>query len=1142
MTKIKNKSRNQVLFLLLSTLLILTIFGSLAPLDMGIEEACAQPSYIPFKWLLIQDDAVSYYGDYLGLHQFAENFVRNLGVPFDSVLDNTVSDDTFWDSANQRLKYQAFAYFGHPLTASHIPKATAINSMKKAIYNGTNAVIIASAIEGWSNFWGITSVGDLNSDQSITFTVTTTFTAINGTVYNSGFSRTTHAPAYRQITTSGLSGNATLYINATWTGAWAVQTARIDYGGGVAWWWSGTQGVLNTLLSKRNGYEDLFGWHFEDTVNRFDRFQHVRQILFTAFYDCWKCRVGIMPWQRRGSAILGKDDQFFFGAPVSTAVFEPLISRGLPIDLATSVEGGRYYPSQSINLNLTEYGSGFPSYTATGYRFFGSWTVGYYGPTVSTGRIMVFSRLNNITQLTHDSFMSITANNSQTVNFVDGNSTVLRKVQVYLSTSAIVNWQLRVIANNGSVLYTSANQTAQLVSPTWVTFKPNNTIPQATIKLQIRVFSGTVSWQLNSSNPYAGGQLEADANSDACFVALGGSHYDIGIIDADGNDVWDDGETTMARLTMANGALYPAQNRSYIATAFPFPNNERRWVLTWVVGRTSTSPTSVVLGWLVTKDDWFTTSSGNMTRNVVSTLVDDYGFRVVFQLRHQHKFQDSVGQSSDYFWNHNASAYSYDYIKNVWQSMYNTAKDIYGESRIDKVETAPYSGASYPPDAIYSTTQGAGAFYEVGVVVAWSSSLRVPQTWGIWGHSPNGFKRCYATAPYDGGSNLPIDGPAGAWSAQFLATTYGVAQTIPWRMPSVSANWYDNNWLPSYKQDYETTSIWWAGTTMNAFQFWNGSRHMLMNTTQADMNGTTATLKFWAPTTLQTFVWKFPLKIGSYYLQSVTDNRTIGRIVKTDGSTVFVEFSQGAGGWHQITVNYGTNPRTFSWEFTFNHRDKDLNTVDSRITWQLYNDSQLLSYTEGQCTLLDGTYTLRTYYHGKLINTTSLSTARYGNSTINIDLQMKAHTSVSNGYIAFNNTITSIIINSQTATNLTFTVTGSGAYLIDIDVPANASYVRRNGLNQAYGSVWTYDPSTKRIRIITASLSISTWELIFPGQQDDGSKKPSNNNFNIALALLSLTIIATLVLVFVRSQKKRKQAICRGRGDGRADLGFIIIG
>lgn len=144
------------------------------------------------------------------------------------------------------------------------------------------------------------------------------------------------------------------------------------------------------------------------------------------------------------------------------------------------------------------------------------------------------------------------------------------------------------------------------------------------------------------------------------------------------------------------------------------------------------------------------------------------------------------------------------------------------------------------------------------------------------------------------------------------------------------------------------------------------------------------------------------------------------------------------------------NGETNWWQMTFNHLDLDSNVVDTKITWKLYNTSQELSYTEGEYTLLDGSYTLKTYYLAHLINQRELSTANYGNTTITCNLNMKAQT---HGYVAFNDTISTITIYGD----LVFTVDGSTSnVLVVAAVPRNITHILMNGENV---TDWTYSAS-----------------------------------------------------------------------------------
>jgi hypothetical protein len=175
-----------------------------------------------------------------------------------------------------------------------------------------------------------------------------------------------------------------------------------------------------------------------------------------------------------------------------------------------------------------------------------------------------------------------------------------------------------------------------------------------------------------------------------------------------------------------------------------------------------------------------------------------------------------------------------------------------------------------------------------------------------------------------------------------------------------------------------------------------------------------------------------------------------------------------------------TNIETFTvteiwYYFDFIFKDLDANVVDSFVSADLYNGTTKLDYSEGQVSILNGTYTLKVHRYNHLINQTSLQTWVDGNSSLTFSLQWKAHSSVSGGFIIFNNTISSITVDFQTILNLTFTVSGSGAYMIIVDVPENASIITRNGVAV---TGWSYSPLDY---IIYNATSLSVYTLLFPG-------------------------------------------------------------
>lgn len=131
--------------------------------------------------------------------------------------------------------------------------------------------------------------------------------------------------------------------------------------------------------------------------------------------------------------------------------------------------------------------------------------------------------------------------------------------------------------------------------------------------------------------------------------------------------------------------------------------------------------------------------------------------------------------------------------------------------------------------------------------------------------------------------------------------------------------------------------------------------------------------------------------------------------------------------------------------FNFDFKDLDSNDVQDHVDWALWNSTHDLGYTEGESSLENGTYYLKTTKYGDLINTTTLDTGTYGNSTIDINLNMKRHQSCADGYIVSNDTISTISIDTQSPQLLNFTIDGTTPAQLGIGVPKNASYIVEYG-------------------------------------------------------------------------------------------------
>lgn len=160
------------------------------------------------------------------------------------------------------------------------------------------------------------------------------------------------------------------------------------------------------------------------------------------------------------------------------------------------------------------------------------------------------------------------------------------------------------------------------------------------------------------------------------------------------------------------------------------------------------------------------------------------------------------------------------------------------------------------------------------------------------------------------------------------------------------------------------------------------------------------------------------------------------------------------------------------WTFNFNHLDSESNTVDDYISWEVWNATELLDFTESKTLLPDGTYTLKTYYQNNLLNQTELNTELHGDSTVNITLAMIQQ---SYGYIAFNKTYDSFLITQQTSYILKFSASGSGLYTVVIDLPNKPIYVKKDGVNLTENEDWTYNLYV----LIIETDGLSEWEILF---------------------------------------------------------------
>jgi hypothetical protein len=231
------------------------------------------------------------------------------------------------------------------------------------------------------------------------------------------------------------------------------------------------------------------------------------------------------------------------------------------------------------------------------------------------------------------------------------------------------------------------------------------------------------------------------------------------------------------------------------------------------------------------------------------------------------------------------------------------------------------------------------------------------------------------------------------------------------------------------------------------------------------------------------------------------------------GTTTVISASSVAVNW----VAEGPN----KWYFNFQHKDVDAYDVSGRVTWKLYNGSQLLSYTQGAPTLFDGTYTLKTYYHNLLVLASPLSTVAYGNTTVTVTLYaMQKHLTLSGGgWIVHDGTPeTGYVISNQTGLNLTFAPGAYGFTYFIIDVPSNATFITVDGVNL---TSWVYEHDAVGYFITFQTGSLTICMLNFANNPPELLADP----YFIAAVGLTTAAGATLTFYFYRRNVKARKKV-----------------
>jgi len=166
----------------------------------------------------------------------------------------------------------------------------------------------------------------------------------------------------------------------------------------------------------------------------------------------------------------------------------------------------------------------------------------------------------------------------------------------------------------------------------------------------------------------------------------------------------------------------------------------------------------------------------------------------------------------------------------------------------------------------------------------------------------------------------------------------------------------------SYSFEPYTNMFKWVHLD-ESYEFWSNARYMKRNTVNAYATSNTIVLEYKANSTLEDYVWQFPLKYNGKYFQGFTDNRTVGKIQHVDGEYVYIEFA--SGGNEKITATYGDNPHIHKLGHYVENTTETYTANNLQLT--LWNATSEPVKVEVNCTILGQPYSVK-YANGTSIN------------------------------------------------------------------------------------------------------------------------------------------------------------------------------
>jgi len=220
---------------------------------------------------------------------------------------------------------------------------------------------------------------------------------------------------------------------------------------------------------------------------------------------------------------------------------------------------------------------------------------------------------------------------------------------------------------------------------------------------------------------------------------------------------------------------------------------------------------------------------------------------------------------------------------------------------------------------------------------------------------------------------------------------------------------------------------------------------------------------------------------------------------ETTLSVARISFNMASGG-ENITIVFQLPVRIPNLSFV----DREGASLDSKIRFSIF-DSQgrNVTYIPG-AVLPPGTFYLEAYYAGFRIYRNNLASI----GAPPVTLQMIQLDTTSGSYLALNSTATAILPTQFNSSQIAFSITGTGPYLIVVNVPKRPLYVEEDGVRTPN---WVYN-STNQVISIEAS---------GPGSFLVVLDQPGTSNY-LYLAIGATAAIVAAIGVYAWNRRRRK--------------------